>query len=447
MIAFYFQSGSALCDVTLKVGEQEFPAHRALLCHASKYFEAMFDGHFVEKKSREADLTDIVGDSDTLVELLDFMYTGALNISAANIEALLRATSLLLLEKGKAQCVTYLLEHLTPDNVVSVLTLADEFGLSAFYQIALEVILARFHDSIIFSSQMDEVHIDFMEFLLEQGAFKYVQEEDLMSLLGQKFSAIVEDSNSTAKEKITSVKRLFGMFFNALPNSSYFFAEVIHNLIDPLLTSDNEEKLVLTCAALTEMLESKKNGENNVTAPASTGACKVVAPQTQEAVVIYSIKESHDENNEDSGTLKVSAYLTEDKTWVELKSVTCQDIILNTHNGLVGLTDDLGIDMYFLNTRAFSLDVAVLEEGKNRFRQTMHYNSHQCGDPCNDKHLFFCFDNKLLSVTKLNPTMTATSHTVHHHAASAQESNVYILHQYQKYEMGTEEMDRYIEVV
>ena len=402
----------------------------------------------MEKKSCEADLSDIVGDTDTMLVVMDFIYTGDLKITGANIEPLLRATSLLLLEKAKAKCVTYLLEHLTPDNVISNLLLADDFGITAMYQIALEVILARFHDYIIFSRQMDEVPMDLMEILLDKGAFKYVQEEDMISLLSKKFSAVVEDTKFDSKQKIADMKRLFSKFFDAHPNRSYFFAEIVHKLIDPLLTTDEENKLVHTHEALTAMIESKKQIDNPAESPSAAGAsaCKVAAPQTQEAVVIYSITGTQNTNNQDSGTLKISAYLTEDKTWVELKSVTCQDVLLNTQNGLVGITDDTGIDVYFLNTHTFSFDVAELEEGKNRFRQTMHHNSHQCGGPCNDEHLFFCFDNKLLSVTKLNTTNTALSFTVHHQAHSADESNIYILHEYQKYEMGSEEVDRYVEV-
>ena len=82
-----------LCDITLKVGEKEFFAHRVILSACSDYFCAMFTGNMEESHKSVVELHGL--DSDTMEFILDFVYTETIQVSVENVQALLPAACLL----------------------------------------------------------------------------------------------------------------------------------------------------------------------------------------------------------------------------------------------------------------------------------------------------------------------------------------------------------------
>ena len=72
------RNDSRHCDVTVVVGEEMFPAHKAVLCAASKYFDTMFSSSFIEAISSEV---KIDGNGDAFRRLLDFAYSGELRLT------------------------------------------------------------------------------------------------------------------------------------------------------------------------------------------------------------------------------------------------------------------------------------------------------------------------------------------------------------------------------
>ena len=68
------RAAGTLCDVTLSVGGQTFPAHRVLLCAASTYFQAMFTGDMVEQHKDTVCIHSI--EPEVFSKVLDFIYTG-----------------------------------------------------------------------------------------------------------------------------------------------------------------------------------------------------------------------------------------------------------------------------------------------------------------------------------------------------------------------------------
>lgn len=82
-----------LCDITLKVGDKEFCAHRVILSACSDYFCAMFTGDMEESNKSVVELHGL--DSDTMEFILDFVYTESIQVSVENVQALLPAACLL----------------------------------------------------------------------------------------------------------------------------------------------------------------------------------------------------------------------------------------------------------------------------------------------------------------------------------------------------------------
>ncbi|KAL1955399.1 hypothetical protein VTO42DRAFT_8619 [Malbranchea cinnamomea] len=61
-------------DFTITCGGRTFPAHRAIVCVQSRFFEAALDGKFAEAQSKNVTLVD--EDFATVERMLSFMYTG-----------------------------------------------------------------------------------------------------------------------------------------------------------------------------------------------------------------------------------------------------------------------------------------------------------------------------------------------------------------------------------
>ncbi|XP_072036185.1 kelch-like protein 15 [Amphiura filiformis] len=68
---------SILCDITIKVGDKTFEAHKAILAATSGYFRTMFTSEFREK---DQDEVTIDGKSEIFEKLLSSVYTGKLSL-------------------------------------------------------------------------------------------------------------------------------------------------------------------------------------------------------------------------------------------------------------------------------------------------------------------------------------------------------------------------------
>lgn len=112
-----------LCDILLCAEGREFPAHKAVLCGCSSYFTAMFTGGHVESRGSRVTLNGV--DSYCLEVLLDYMYTGSLEITQHNVQALLAGSSLLGLVPVTEACCEFLKVHLEVENCLGIAAFAD----------------------------------------------------------------------------------------------------------------------------------------------------------------------------------------------------------------------------------------------------------------------------------------------------------------------------------
>ncbi|XP_063430646.1 kelch-like protein 18 [Mytilus trossulus] len=114
-----------LCDVTLKVGDRKFTAHRIVLAATIPYFHAMFTHDMVESKQDEITMQGI--DPNALEALVNFAYNGKVQIDVDNVQILLVAASFLHLQAVKEACCDFLKRRLKPYNVLGVRTFGDQY--------------------------------------------------------------------------------------------------------------------------------------------------------------------------------------------------------------------------------------------------------------------------------------------------------------------------------
>ncbi|KAL5103335.1 Kelch-like protein 3 [Taenia crassiceps] len=112
-----------LCDVVLKAGSVEVPAHKNVLAASSPYFHAMFTGDMTESRARTVTIGNI--DGTALGLLVDFIYTAEVLITEETVQCLLPAANLLQLTSVREACCEFLQCQLHPTNCLGIQRFAD----------------------------------------------------------------------------------------------------------------------------------------------------------------------------------------------------------------------------------------------------------------------------------------------------------------------------------
>ncbi|XP_011495934.1 PREDICTED: kelch-like protein 18 [Ceratosolen solmsi marchali] len=119
------------CDVTLKVDDQCFSAHRLVLAATIPYFNAMFTNDMIE--SRQKNITLQGFDSMVLEAFINYAYTGRIRITNENVQSIMIGASFLGLQYVKTACALFLKSHLNPDNVLGIRNFADILGCTSLF--------------------------------------------------------------------------------------------------------------------------------------------------------------------------------------------------------------------------------------------------------------------------------------------------------------------------
>ena len=131
-----------LCDVNLTVDGQNFSAHKAVLAANSRFFFAMFTTEMLEKDKTSASVSTIT--ATAMESILDFMYTGRIQIHIENVFELLEASNYLFVEKVKKACCQFLQSVLDTENCFMILSMADAFSCNDLSQTVTQYVNREF---------------------------------------------------------------------------------------------------------------------------------------------------------------------------------------------------------------------------------------------------------------------------------------------------------------
>ena len=162
-----FRDNGVLCDVVLSVENREIPAHRVILAAACPYFRAMFLGKLAESNQHRVVLYDF--DAAAIEFLVQYAYTGVVEIDEFNVQPLLYASVLLQFDKVKEACSEFLLKALDVCNCLGIRSLAESLSCHKLFKIAHQFVVDHFGD------------------VLKQEEFLFQPYESLKSLLDSKF--------------------------------------------------------------------------------------------------------------------------------------------------------------------------------------------------------------------------------------------------------------------
>uniref|UniRef100_U5EHJ6 Kelch-like protein diablo n=1 Tax=Corethrella appendiculata TaxID=1370023 RepID=U5EHJ6_9DIPT len=118
-----------LCDVTLKIENQTFSAHRVVLAATIPYFYAMFTHNMAESRIKEITMKEI--EPQALESLINFAYSGVVKIDNQNVQGLMVGASFLQLTKVREACADFLISRFHPQNVLGIRHFADSLSCTA----------------------------------------------------------------------------------------------------------------------------------------------------------------------------------------------------------------------------------------------------------------------------------------------------------------------------
>ncbi|XP_055845643.1 kelch-like protein 1 [Episyrphus balteatus] len=133
-------------DTILTAGSNyaKLQAHKVVLCALSEYFLQFFRLNQTASKDNVVELKEI--QASTLKLVIDFMYTGMIELSLATVEELLRTASFLKLKTLVDGCCELIVENINYSNSLYWFRLAKELSLESLKAKSLECTYIHFEN-------------------------------------------------------------------------------------------------------------------------------------------------------------------------------------------------------------------------------------------------------------------------------------------------------------
>jgi len=148
-------------DVYFKVEDKLFKCHKAFFCGRSDYFRALIDDHFLEAQNQingiqVFELYDI--SVHTFMAIVSYIYQNHVQFDFENAYELIVMSDVYLLPGLKRQCANYVGQHLTPNNVISILMTSRLMQLTKLERICIEY-MAQNLEKVIDSKELKDLII------------------------------------------------------------------------------------------------------------------------------------------------------------------------------------------------------------------------------------------------------------------------------------------------
>lgn len=147
-----------LTDLVIRSGSTTVKAHKCVLAAGSKYFRACFTNSMIETESAEPlELNNI--DEFSLEAVVDYIYTGNIELNIDNYLRLLDAANQLELPKLVDSCCEFILSNLDVSNCLAIHDLSEQY-LCYSLSMQAELYIFRHFEKIIESEDFLQLSFD-----------------------------------------------------------------------------------------------------------------------------------------------------------------------------------------------------------------------------------------------------------------------------------------------
>ena len=168
-------------DVTLESGDVQIKCHRNVLAVASDFFKAMFSSLIEEGSSATVQLTM---EPEVLRSVIDYIYTGEIELTADKVERLVEACDVLQLDTLKTACDRFMVKQIEPSNCIGLSKFAALYQLNELHRIASGMMKSEFK-TVAFVDEFKELSCTELIELIKDDDVN-VEDEDVVfeSVLG-----------------------------------------------------------------------------------------------------------------------------------------------------------------------------------------------------------------------------------------------------------------------
>ncbi|XP_055839028.1 kelch-like protein 5 [Episyrphus balteatus] len=170
-----------LLDVILKTGDIKIETHKFILSASSEYFFEMFRGTSATSKLNEVEINEIQG--SFLKIIVNYMYTGSIELDLEIIEIILRAAVFLKMTNLLNGCCEFLEKNFNTDNCLNWLQLARELSADELKEKSLNFIYTNFNEVTEKSEFLILNEIELKDLLFKQNTNQNLEEQVFLSLV------------------------------------------------------------------------------------------------------------------------------------------------------------------------------------------------------------------------------------------------------------------------
>ncbi|KAF3704370.1 Kelch-like protein 11 Precursor [Channa argus] len=184
-------------------------AHRSVLSAASQYFTLLLGGQFSESVSGRVELKEWTSETgpnpETVERVLQFMYTGKIRVTTANVHEVLELADRFLLVQLKNFCGDFLIKKLSLSNCVAVHSLAHMYTLDRLALEAAVMVRRNFH-KIIHNEEFYMLPLHLVRHWLSDSEITVDSEQEL-------FEAIIKWVYQNTEEREKHFEELFRLLW------------------------------------------------------------------------------------------------------------------------------------------------------------------------------------------------------------------------------------------
>ena len=140
-------------DVTLQSGDVQIQCHRVVLAVGSDYFKAIFRCGLQKNAS---DTVELTMEPEILSSIVDYMYTGDIELTVDNVGSLVKACDILQLDALKDRCEDFMMTQVDVTNCCRFYSLSQLYQPHKVPRKAKGLMLTEFK-TLAFSDQFKEL--------------------------------------------------------------------------------------------------------------------------------------------------------------------------------------------------------------------------------------------------------------------------------------------------
>ena len=169
-----------LCDYTITAEGCSMRVHRAVMVACSDYFRALLSSEMRESLEMSVELKGLTATG--LQSVVNFAYTGKIDLSLENLEEVLAAATHLQISQAVELCCKFIARAITVDNCTDILNLAELYSLMPTREVGRNFILNNF-ELFSKSEQYEKLNCNQLASMLAENSLKVVSEYVLFELV------------------------------------------------------------------------------------------------------------------------------------------------------------------------------------------------------------------------------------------------------------------------